>query len=710
MDPRNQSDIAIVGLAFRFPLGDDETEFVDNLIRGVRGITFVPGHDGCVMQGKHFEVPARGLIPGIDLFDAGFFSIPKNEAEILDPQHRLFLECAWHALENAGYNPDSYEGRISIYAGVNRSTYLSPSDPQFVSPSERLQAYIGNAPDFLPTRVSYKLNLRGESIAVQTACSSSLVAVHLACQSLLGGVSDIALAGGVSIAVRDVPGYSFERGLIYSPDGACRAFDEGASGTVEGDGLGIVVLKKLDDSLQDGDYIYAVIKSTNVNNDGRIRAGYMAPGVLGQAGLIADAIANSGIPVETIGYVEAHGTGTPLGDPIEVEALTRAFRVLSDRKGFCALGSIKPSIGHLIHAAGIAGLIKTVMVLKHGWIPPNVDFATPNRRINFEDSPFYVPTEPVEWRARNAPRRAGVSSFGVGGTNAHVILEEAPPVSPAPPSRPPYLVPLSTRSPVALKNLRSLLRAYLVNHPELDLADVAYTLGEGRKAFAQRWAVVVNGRETLLSLLAGDVSRQQDTDAEDGGDVACGDGPGCGVPSKWKDLSDLARRWKSGADVDLREAYVDSARRRVPLVGYPFERTSFWHGPKPDWIGLPDVLCAPPRSIPVSMSPKPNLLPRSIHIPHVEEGHVESSGSVASTVAEIVRRKVGGREQIGDDEDFLALGIESMVLLDLLSECETAFGIEIPIDEGFSALSLRKLSDLCGRLCGGEASKSVEEA
>ena len=493
----NSYDIAIIGMTGRFPGANDLDTFWQNLRRGVESVTFFSdeelqeaGYDPSLLSNPDF-VKAAPVLDKVELFDANFFDIPAREAAAMDPQQRLFLECAWEALEAAGYNAEKYPGSISVYAGVSVNTYIllrlrSHAD----DPTELFQLLLANDKDFLATRVSYKLNLRGESVTIQTACSTSLVAVNLACQSLLSGQSDMALAGGVSIRVPTKRGYLYSEGMIGSPDGHCRAFDEKAGGTLVGDGVGVVVLKLLSEALKDGDFIHAVIKGSAINNDGRLKMGYTAPSVAGQVEVISRAQAMACINPETITYVEAHGTGTSIGDPIEVEALTKAFRQQTNRKRFCALGALKANTGHLDAAAGVAGLIKTALVLKHREIPPVVHFSKPNPAIDFENSPFYINTTLLPWDTGTHPRRAAVSSFGIGGTNAHVILEEAPAAQPSSQARPWQLLTLSAKTSSALKEMTAQLAAHLEKHPQSNLADVAFTRNAGRQSFTHKNFVV----------------------------------------------------------------------------------------------------------------------------------------------------------------------------------------------------------------------------
>ena len=503
--------IAIVGMAGRFPGANNIAEYWRNLRDGVESITFFSdeelqkaGIEASRLSSPNF-VKAKGAIENGDMFDAAFFGFTPREAEIMDPQHRLFMECVWTALEDAGYDPETYKGAIGLYGGEGMNSYLLLnliSNRDLLDSVGLLQASVQNRGDHLTTHVAYELNLKGPSLTIQTACSTSLVAVHTACQSLLNFECDMAVAGGVTITVPLKNGYTYLDGGIYSPDGHCRAFDERAQGTVQGDGVAVVALKRLSDALNDGDTIHAVIRGSAVNNDGSTKVGYTAPGVNGQAEVIAEAQAVSGVSPETITYVETHGTGTALGDPVEVEALTRAFRHGTDAKRFCAIGSVKTNIGHLDAAAGVSGLIKTVLALKHRQIPPSLNFENENPRIDFANSPFYVNAELSEWKTANGePRRAGVSSFGIGGTNAHVVLEEAPEPIASESKRAWALLPLAARTSSALDAATLNLHAYLKDNPELNVADVAHTLQVGRKKLNHRRVVVCRDLEDAVRAL-----------------------------------------------------------------------------------------------------------------------------------------------------------------------------------------------------------------
>jgi phthiocerol/phenolphthiocerol synthesis type-I polyketide synthase E len=503
-------DVAIVGMAGRFPGADDLDAFWNVLREGRETITHFSDEElrAAGIPDEVLAMPgyvrAFGRLGGIDRFDAGFFGYSPREAEVLEPAHRLFLECAWEALESAGYVPERVQGRVGVYAGAGVPMYSE----QHVLPNGELMASVGGlqaamaaGKDFIATRTAYKLGLRGPALSVQTACSTSLVAVHLAVQSLLSGESDMALAGGATVFIPQESGYLHGPGSIVSPDGHCRSFDAQSGGTVSGSGVGVVALKRLSDALRDGDPVHAVIKGSAINNDGSARVAFSAPGVEGQSSVITEALSAADVHPETIQYVEAHGSATDLGDVIEIAALTRAYRAHTDAVGFCTVGAVKSNTGHLDVAAGVTGLIKTVLALEHAEIPPTVHFTAPNPRLGIEGSPFVVRGELRRWETDGGPRRAGVSSFGIGGTNAHVIVEEAPRPAPSGPSRPWQLLAVSARSPQALDAATDRLAAHLESHPELPLADVAFTLQEGRRAFACRRIVVVREGEDAAKLV-----------------------------------------------------------------------------------------------------------------------------------------------------------------------------------------------------------------
>jgi len=489
----NGLEIAIIGLAGRFPGSQSIEKFWENLKSGVESISEFPQAETISQpRGETPTVKAGAILDDIEYFDASFFGFNPREAESMDPQHRLFLECAWEALESAGYPPATEARSIGVYAGVGMGTYLlynlSPN-PDWMASKGFLQTLVGVDKDYLPTRVSYKLNLTGPSVSVGTACSSSLVAVHFACQSLLSGECDMAIAAGVAVKTPQ-NAVTLSPDEIVSPDGHCKAFDARANGTVGGNGLGAVVLKRLDDAIADRDCIYAVIKGSAINNDGALKVGYTAPSQTGQAKVIRAAQVMAEVEPDTITYLETHGTGTPLGDPIEVAAMTQAFRIGTVKTGYCAIGSVKTNVGHLDAAAGIAGLIKTVLALHHKVLPPSLNFETPNPEIDFANSPFYVNTKLAEWTVDGIPCRAGVSSFGFGGTNVHLVLEEASPSAVSSSSRSQQLLLLSAKTRSALDIATANLAHHLKQNPDLNLADVAYTLQVGRTAFEHRHMVV----------------------------------------------------------------------------------------------------------------------------------------------------------------------------------------------------------------------------
>ncbi len=502
--------VAVVGISCRFPGAENLSQYWENLRDGVESISFFSddelvssGIDPSVFKNPNY-VKAGSVLEDIDRFDASFFGFNPREAESLDPQQRFFMECAWHALEDAGYDSDRFAGSIGVYGGCANSTYLRELErnPALVELLGHIQVLIGNEKDYLTTHASYKLNLRGPSLSVQTACSTSLLAIALAWQALLNDQCDMALAGGVCIRTPHKAGYFHEPGGIFSPDGHCRVFDARAEGIVFGNGVGIVVLKRLAEALADRDSIYAVIRGAAINNDGHVKASYTAPGLDGQADVIAKAHSIAGVHPETITYVETHGTGTAIGDPIEVAALTKAFRKQTAKKHFCAVGSVKTNIGHLDPAAGVASFIKTALSLQNKLIPPSLHFETPNPNVDFANSPFYVNTRLSEWKPGHGPRRAGVSAFGIGGTNVHVVMEEAPSQEEQPTVRSQHILVLSAKTSSALEAATSNMLQHLQEKPDLNAADLAFTCQIGRRAFPHRRAFVYRNVEDAVNLLA----------------------------------------------------------------------------------------------------------------------------------------------------------------------------------------------------------------
>ena len=529
-------DIAIIGMAGRFPGANNLQTFWENLKNGVETISFF-SEEELLESGVSPElfnqpnyVKARPTIDKAEYFDSDFFGYTDREAELLDPQQRLLLQSSWECLEDAGYNPNSYQGAIAMFAGASMNTYFInncyPNRGQLDTTDELqpftldsmggFQTMVANDKDYLTMRISYKLNLRGPSVNVQTACSTGLAVVHLACQSLLSGDSDMALAGAASVNSPQKIGYLYQEGSIISPDGHCRAFDAQANGTIFGSGIGVVLLKRLKDALADNDHIYAVIKGSALNNDGGTKLGFAAPGGEGQTSVAAEALAFAGVEADTIGFVEAHGTGTRLGDPIEVDALARAYSAAE--QGQCALGSVKTNIGHIQIASGIVGLIKAALALKHQIIPPTLHFNTPNPQIDFSKTPFYVNSKAIPWTTKQRdgqelPRRAGVNSLGIGGVNVHVILEEAPAIIPQQNQieRPHHLLTLSAKTEQALIDLAKNYAEFLENHPESDICNVVFTANTSRVKFSNRLAVTGSQTSDFVTKLRGFV--QQDVES-----------------------------------------------------------------------------------------------------------------------------------------------------------------------------------------------------
>ena len=518
---REVDGVAIIGMAARYPGANSAAEFWQNIVDGIESISFFSDdelreHVDDVLMADPDYVRARGIIEDEDKFDAQFFGINPRLAEVMDPQQRVFLEIAWAAFEDAGYDTERFAGLIGVYAGMGYNAYYTNNvltRPDRIAALGDFQTMLANDKDYLTTQISYRLNLNGPSVSIHTACSTSLVAIAQAFYSLASYQCDMALAGGVSITVPQKSGYLYQDGGMLSTDGYTRAFDAQASGTVFGNGAGAVILKRLDDAIEDQDRIYAVIRGVGVNNDGADKVSFTAPSVDGQAAAIRMAHENARLHPESISYVETHGTATPLGDPIELEALTQAFGVGTNGRNFCAIGSVKSNIGHAIAAAGVAGLIKTSLSLKHKVIPPSLFFEKPNPELDFTNSPFYVNNRLMKWQNKSSPLRAGVSSFGVGGTNAHVVLEEPPTLALSGLSRPWQLILLSAKNEAVLERATENLTAFIAAHAEVNIADMAYTLQTGRREFNHRRAIVcrdlVDAQPTLKSLPAQRTSTRQ---------------------------------------------------------------------------------------------------------------------------------------------------------------------------------------------------------
>lgn len=608
MDDTDALDgVAIIGMAGRFPGAQDPEALWQNLCAGVESITTF-GDDELRAAGVSEAeladpryVKRWGYIDGADCFDAGFFGVSPRDAELMDPQQRLFLESAWAALDSAGYSSRRRICRVGVYGGVGFDHYfalnLAPGFAE-LSPAAYYRIFFGNDKDFVCTRVAHALDLHGPALTLQTACSTSLVAICTAALHLLTHQCDLALAGGASVRVPIQAGYLYEDGGTSSPDGVCRSFDAAARGAVWGSGVGVVALKRLSEAVRDRDHIFAVIKGFAVNNDGARKAGFTAPSVDGQAAVIAQALAMADVKASSIGYVEAHGTATPLGDPIEVAALVQAFREAGGSgRGYCALGSVKTNLGHLDVAAGVTGLIKTALSIERGEIPRSLHFERPNPHIDFASSPFFVNQALRPFPSHAGPRRAGVSSFGIGGTNAHVVLEQAP-LRPA--SDPPHatvLLPISAKTKAALARMTHELAAWLAVHPATNLSDVAFTLQVGRESFLHRCHVVCSTASEAARLLytaaasvaatgikvtltgAADTERARAAWQRLGviGELHTGsDGIRVELdPTTAGEralLETLGRLWQAGAAIDWTALFPKDRRSRLPLPTYSFER------------------------------------------------------------------------------------------------------------------------------------------
>jgi len=591
--------VAVIGMAGRFPGARNIGEFWHNLCNGIESISSFSeeellnsGVDPDLLKKQNY-VKANSVLEDVEMFDASFFGYTPREAEVMDPQHRLFLECAWESLEDAGYVPENYKGRIGVFSGTGTNSYFQNNllpNREIEKSTGLFQILISNSGDFVPTRTSYKLNLKGPSMNVGTSCSTSLATVQIACHSLLTYQCDMALAGGVRILLPQKAGYLYQEGGVLSPDGHCRAFDADAGGTVSGNGVGVVVLKRLEDAIEDGDHMYAVIKGFALNNDGSSKVGYTAPSVEGQTEVIAEALTMADIKAETIGYVETHGTGTELGDPIEIKALSRAFRFSTQKKSFCAIGSVKTNIGHLDSASGIASFIKTVLALKNKIIPPSLHFKNPNPEIDFENSPFYVNASRSEWQKDGNPRRAGVSSFGVGGTNVHLVLEETPEVRSSDLQtcdRPYYLLPISARSEAALNKATDNLAEYMRKNPEIYLPNLAYTLSLGRRAFNHRRVLVCKDIDDTVSALqsldpekvfTNSTKIKGNSDFQNNSEEILNSlcNPQNSEFETLIFLNKLGELWLRGVEVDWGKLYANKKYYRIPLPAYPFEHEYYW--------------------------------------------------------------------------------------------------------------------------------------
>lgn len=633
------SKIAIIGMSGRFPDADSVESLFENCLNGITSIKKYNDSE-LIDAGVKKEylndrdyVKYGAYVKDIDKFDNSFFKMTQIEANITDPQQRIFLKCAWESLENANYSPDKFNGKIGVFASASLSTYLINNvfkSDYYKDKDFDYSTLIGNDKDFLATRVSYKLGLSGPSISIQSGCSSSLVATHYACQSLINGESDIAIAGGVSLNVPEKSGYHYQDGSTFSKDGQVRPFDINATGMVKGNGCGVIVLKELSKAIEDHDYIYAVIDSSSVNNDGRTKVGYTAPSVAGQTEAIKHAINKSGIDINKIKYIETHGTGTKLGDPIEIRALSRAYNV--DKEHKVAIGSIKANIGHLDAAAGIVGLIKTAMILNKGVIPKSINFESPNPQINFNELPFYLETKENIILNKSEKNYAAVSSFGIGGTNVHMILEDYKQEKEIEDDNRSYVLPFSAKSESALHMQKENLKEFLKSHPDLNICDVAFSLCFGRSDFkCKDYLIASNVNEVIEQLSGNKVCLNKDSG-----------------------LDKIAQQWIIGENISWETLFRGVNAFRVPLPTYPFEEKSFW------------------------INPSLKIYEKEISIDEINSKVSEDKLSKDEIINEVV--DIWSKDldmEIKKDDDFFDIGGESLIALDIISDLNKRFGLNL---------------------------------
>ncbi|GAB3897491.1 hypothetical protein GCM10029964_080430 [Kibdelosporangium lantanae] len=671
--------VAVVGMACRVPGASNVDSFWGNLVDGVESIEV-----GIPPAGSRpGYVHAVGRLDGLRDFDAEFFGITPRDAEHTDPQHRLFLEQSWIALQHAGVDPARYPGRVGVWGGCGFNGYfplnllprLRVGDTLVEYPATLLH---GNDKDYLTSRVAYRLGLRGPAVTVQTACSTSLVAVAQACQSLLDYQCDVALAGGASVKLPEDWGYVYEPGGIQSPDGHCRAFDADAAGTVFTSGVGVVALKRLSDALRDRDLIHAVILGSAVNSDGSRKAGYTAPSVDGQVEAVAEAYVTAGVNPDTVGYVEAHGTGTAVGDPIELAALDEVFA--DAEPGSIPVGSVKTNVGHLNAASGVIGLIKAVLTVRHGQIPATLHYRQRNPRTN-PVSRFVVNDRTREW-AKPGPRRAGVSSFGVGGTNVHVVIEQPPEVSATKPRRARHILAVSAHNQPALAEELANLGALLKTND--NLADIAYTLQCGRAHLGHRVAVVCETAEegaAKLAVASGTTARDRPAVAfrNADGDAAAWWGALGVLPVALLDedtaagdrvvvdlaadaTEELARAWEQGVLVDWTAYRRDDPGRIAELPGYPFQR-------RRHWVDAPTAAVVGPEEV------------------------TETDESVSGQV-DALWRELLGIEEINAADDLFVLGGDSLVAMRLIARADHTFGTDLPLDDFLDEPTPARMAEL----------------
>jgi 3-oxoacyl-(acyl-carrier-protein) synthase len=687
-------EIAIIGMAGSFPGAADIEAFRENLERGVESISFFSprelieaGHDPAEVEHPDY-VKAISVMADKQYFDAAFFGYLDEEARLMDPQMRVFHQCVWTALEDAGYDPDTYPGQTGLFAGAGSSLNWEAYVVQASVERGIDGFYAGQLrdKDFMPSRIAYKLNLKGPSVFVKTACSTSLVALHMACRALLTGDCRMAIAGGVSIKNEFKTGYMYKEGLVASPDGHCRAFDADSRGAVSGEGAVAVILKKLKTALADGDHVHAVIKGSAVNNDGLRKVGFTAPSMDGQAEAIRLAHKMARVEPRSISYVEAHGTGTVLGDPVEIAALTQVFGTSEEK--YCALGSVKSNIGHLDEAGGGAGLIKTVLALKHKQIPPSLHYRAANPELGLEESPFYINTRLRRWENPGYPLRAGVSAFGIGGNNAHVILEEAPVLPSTPLTGGYYLFVLSARTEAALERMTENLRVFLKNHRDISPADAAYTLQIGRRALECRRFWVCK-----------DISEAADMLSAPGAPGACRTGivpkgarkdefawPGEARDSR-EVLEEAGMQWLQGAAVDWRELYGDSPPRRVPLPTYSFEKTAY-----PVAVDAFKMMMQRREPVAPGTVEEAEAGHRSMPRPDLDTEYLEPAGETETKLAQIWQ-EVLGYDRVGAADDFFRLGGHSLKAVALAARVHRDFRVHMPFSEVFKRPFIRAMAE-----------------
>lgn len=697
-------EIAVIGMAGRFPGARNINEFWDNLKNGIESISFFSdqelvdaGVTSELLQNPNY-VKANGIMEDIKCFDAPFFGYTPKEAEITDPQIRIFHECVWAALEDAGYDPGAYKGLIGLYAGATHNfswqvrALLSGKANEIgnFAAAQLIQR------DYLTLRISYKLDLKGPSFILYTACSTSLVAIHLACQAILNGECDMALAGGVTAIRLDIGGYIYQEGMVGSPDGHCKTFDAGSKGFVGGDGAGVVVLKRLEDAVFDKDHIFAVIKGSAINNDGIRKAGFSAPSVEGQAAVVKMAMQIAEVAPESIGYIETHGTATQLGDPVELEGLQSAFN--TDKKGFCAVGSVKSNVGHTDSAAGVTGFIKTVLALKHRLIPPTLHFEIPNLEIDFINSPFFVNSKLTVWGNGKHPLRAGVSSFGQGGTNAHVILENWMGTPPPGLGCKYHLIALSAKNPAALDKMTKNITDYFKKNPGTNLADAAYTLQLGRRPFKYRKVFVCAGIDEAIKILSSSGSDNIYTGVVEEGGACAGteestDDLVCLVKGSHKTdsglyelLEKIGHLWINGANVDWPCLHSNEKRYRLSLPSYPFEKTPYWIDRVPFKTVEPQAV----DSLEASHR-RPEKKEIKYPRPELRSRYVAPASETEKELAEIWQRFFGF-ERIGIRDDFFELGGDSLKVIMLVSMIQKDLNVRVPIPEFFDRPTIEKLS------------------